>query len=167
MIKDGTKAGQARAGLVLNRSTINNAAFQDMADASTKELKKIGAGLVKEVTNKAPKAKRRSKNSKLYGRIKSAKTKLAAAGRREKKFKDGKRAWSFVTERIVLRTPFYAYMIDKGWNAATGPRTKVEKGKGYRARKRAQKWDRASKGGGVFVKGTGFITDTIRKRAAG
>jgi hypothetical protein len=57
-------------------------------------------------------------------------------------------------------------MIDKGWNAATGPRTKVEKGKGYRRRKRALKWDRAANGGGVFVKGTGFITDTIRKRAA-
>jgi hypothetical protein len=159
-------AGQARAGVVLNRQSINNQAFQDMADASTKELKKIGSGLVKDVTNKAPKAKRRSKNSLLYGRIKSAKTKLAVAGRREKKFKDGKRAWSFVSERVVLRTPFYAYMIDKGWNAASGPRQQVEKGKGFRARKRAQKWQRAAEGKARFVKGTGFITDTIRKRAA-
>jgi len=183
MIKERTRPGNARAGVILNKQTINNAAFQAMADGGTQEMMKLANGIAKDVRKIAPVGSRRehkvqrvkggisegamrSKNSIKYGPIKSTKTKSAKAGRRIKKWKDGKRDWSFVTERIVLRTPFYAYMIDKGWNAAGGPRQQVEKGKGFRARKRAQKWQRAAEGKARFVKGTGFITDTIRKRAA-
>jgi hypothetical protein len=183
MMKERTRAGNARAGVVMNRQLINEKAFQEMADSTKPEMMKIVNGIAKDIRKIAPVGSRRehkvtrvkggisegvmrSKNSIKYGPIKGPKTKGVSAGRRVKKWKDGKRDWSFVTERVAIRTPFYAYMIDKGWNAASGPRQQVEKGKGFRARKRAQKWQRAAEGKARFVKGTGFITDTIRKRAA-
>jgi len=182
-MKERTRPGNARSGVVLNRQFINAKAFQEMADATKVEMMKLANSIAKEVRRIAPVGSRRenkvtrvkggisegvmrSKNSIKYGPIKSTKTRAAAAGKRTKKFKDGVWAWAFVTERIAIRTPFYAYMIDKGWNAATGKRQEIQRGRGYRRRLREGKWSRAAAGSVKFVKGTGFITDTIRKRAA-
>ena len=128
-----------RPTLILNRTQINESAFQSMADETMKEIRATGkraVDAIKAVAPTGPRGKKRSKMSKLYGTVKT-RTRLAAAGKREKVWKDGKRRWSFKVERIVVRVPFYGYFVDKGWSA-----------KGARQ-----------------IPGTGFVTNTIKRFA--
>jgi hypothetical protein len=144
--------------LVLNKVTVEESSFQVMADAAMKEIRATGNALAKQVKAASPvgpRRKKRSKASKLYGTLKSVKTKFVTRGRRVKEYKDGKRKWRFYAERAVLAVPFYGYFIDKGWQAHTGKRSGQP-----RSRKAGAAGQRPS--GGRFVPGTGFVSNTIK-----
>lgn len=153
------RVGKKPSLLVLNRVTVEGAAFQGMADMSMTQVRKQGgeiARAVRAASPVGPRRKRRSSASRKYGPLKSNKTKFTTRGKRQKTFhaKTGKHRWSYKVERAVIVVPFYGFFQDKGWNAPTGSRANRPK--------RSHKAGASVQRPGVFIEGSGYVTNTIK-----